>query len=238
MTRATRRPVGGGSRSAPLLVALTVLAGACGSSDDGFGDRATGPDASAGAMAGAAADRCIVRLHGKGESGAAPTVVDGVAVLAPDGNGTGWGGRQWEYADDAALAAARARISTAADDAGCQRVVVHGFSNGASMAAALYCSGDDLSGRLVGVVVDDPVTDAATVECTPADMEVALYWTGALDAIAPPGTDCSGIDWTCAGGIVRGVDAYSVDLGVVPLDSPFDEHRWYLDSPLPLTWLG
>ena len=116
--------------------------------------------------------------------------------------------------------------------------MVHGFSNGASMAAALYCSGDDLDGRLVGVVVDDPVTDSATIGCAPADVPVTLYWTAALDDTAPPGTDCASIDWTCAGDTVRGIDAYAADLGIAPTTSPFDDHRWYVDSPVPFSWLG
>lgn len=209
-----------------LVVALAVaLLGACSGEGSG-GDVA------------ARSERCIVRLHGKGGDGAAPIVVDGIAILTPDGNGSGWGGRQWEYAKPDALDAGRAQVHAAVDRAGCARVVVHGFSNGASMAAALYCSGDDLSGRLVGVVVDDPVTDAATVGCAPADVPVTLYWTGALDETAPPGTDCLSVDWTCAGDRVRGVDAYAADLGVEPTASPFDDHRWYLDSPKPISWLG
>ena len=215
-----------------LAVAVGVVAvAACGSSSGGAGD-------ADGATTDVGADRCIVRLHGKGGSGAEPAVVDGIAVLAPDGNGSGWGGRQWEYDSPGAIRAARDRITAVVDTAGCTKVVVHGFSNGGSMAAALYCSGDDLDGRLVGVVVDDPVTDGATEGCTPAVAEIALYWTGALAEAAPPGTECASIDWTCAGELVRGIDSYAADLDVEPLASPFDEHRWYLDSPLPVSWLG
>lgn len=184
-------------------------------------------------------DRCVVRLHGKGESGSAPELSDdGVAILNPDGNGSGWGARQWEYDSVDARDAGRDRIADAADRASCRRVVVHGFSNGASMAAALFCSGDRLDGRLVGVVIDDPVTDAATTDCRPADVPVEVYWTTALDQIAPPGTSCESVDWTCAGDVVRGIGAFAADLGVAPTPSPFADHRWYLESPLPVTWLG
>lgn len=184
------------------------------------------------------AERCVVRLHGKGGEGAAPSLTDDVAILNPEGNGSGWGARQWEYDSPAAFDAARALIATAVDGAGCRRVVVHGFSNGASMAAALVCSGERFDDRLVGVIVDDPVTDAATDGCRRTDVPVTLYWTGALDETAPPGTQCGTVDWTCDGGAILGVDAYAADLGVAPTRSPFDEHRWYLDSPLPFTWLG
>ncbi len=184
------------------------------------------------------AKRCIVRLHGKGGQGAPPTVDDGVAVLSPDGNGTAWGGRQWEYDTDSGVAAATDIITATVDEAACERVVVHGFSNGASMAAALLCTGDQLEGRLAGVIIDDPVTDASAEACSPANVPVTIYWTGALDETAPPGTVCDSIDWTCAGGVVRGVDVYAADIGVEVTPSPFDDHQWYVDSPLPLTWLG
>jgi hypothetical protein len=101
------------------------------------------------------------------------------------------------------------------------------------------CSGDTLGDRLVGVVVDDPVTDAATLGCrADATVPIALYWTGALDATAPPGTDCDSIDWTCAGGRVRGIDAFAADLGVATTPSPFDEHRRFDDAPEPARWLS
>ncbi len=208
----------------PLLIAVA----ACGGGDDDATDAEE-----------VRAERCVVRLHGKGAEGA-PSTDDGggIAVLSPDGNGTGWGGRQWEYDTDFGVAAATDIITATVDQAACERIVVHGFSNGASMAAALYCTGEQLDGRLVGVIVDDPVTDAATEGCTPSDLPVTIYWTGALDETAPPGTRCDSLDWTCEGGIVRGIDAYAADIGVEATPSPYDEHRWYLDSPLPLMWLG
>lgn len=185
------------------------------------------------------ADRCIVRLHGKGSQGAPPTVDgDGVAVLSPDGNGTGWGARQWDYDTDAGIAEATDIITATVDEAACERVVVHGFSNGASMAAAFLCTGDDLDGRLVGVIVDDPVTDESSADCAPADIPIAIYWTGALAETAPAGTQCDTIDWTCEGGVVLGIERYATDIGVEVTQSPFDDHRWYVDSPLPLTWLA
>lgn len=207
--------------AAPLLVAAV----ACGGGDDPTED--------------VRAARCVVRLHGKGEAGAPPTVEgDGVAVLSPDGNGTGWGGRQWVYDTDAGVEAATGLVTAAVDEAACERVVVHGFSNGASMAAALLCTGEQLDGRLAGVIVDDPVTDAATEGCVSPEVPVAIYWTGSLDETAPPGTRCDSLDWTCDGGVVRGIDAYAAHIGAEVTPSPYDNHRWYVDSPLPLTWLG
>jgi len=215
-----------------VAIAVTFLfaAGACGDDDATIAETESIE---------VTADRCIVRLHGKGGQGSPPTIdADGVAVLSPVGNGKGWDGRQWEYDSDAGLAAATDTVATTVDRAACERVVVHGFSNGASMAAALLCSGDDLGGRLVGVVVDDPVTDASSEGCNASEVRAAIYWTGALAETAPPGTQCDTIDWTCDGGVVRGIEVYAADIGVEVTDSPFDDHRWYVDSPLPLTWLG
>jgi hypothetical protein len=185
------------------------------------------------------ADRCLVDLHGKGGRGGDPTLVDDVAVLRPDGNGDGWGGREWRYDDDDDRRAAIDIVRRSVEGAACERVVVHGFSNGAAFAAAMVCSGDTLDDRLVGVVVDDPVTDAATVDCR-ADPAVpsALYWTGALDATAPPGTESDTVDWTCAGGRVRGIDVFAAELGVTVTASPFDDHRRFDDAPEPARWLS
>lgn len=209
-------------RASAVVLALASLA-ACGGGDAGD----------------VTADRCRVDLHGKGEQGAVPALVDGVAVLRPDGNGEGWGGREWRYGDADERAAAIAVVGEAIDDAGCERVVIHGFSNGGAFAASLVCSGDTLDGRLVGVVVDDPVSDAATLDCRPdPSVQVALYWTGALDDVAPPGTDCATIDWTCAGGTVRAIDEFATDLGVDITPSPFDDHRRFDDAPEPARWLS
>lgn len=183
--------------------------------------------------------RCLVYLHGKGGAGG-DTVPgdDGVLIVSPSGNGTGWGALQWEYDSPANLGQAIASIRSSVDAADCGRVVVHGFSNGASMAAALHCSGDNLGGRLVGVVVDDPVPDAATVDCAPATDRIVLYWTGALALAAPAGTHCVQIDWTCAGDVLRPIDAYASDLGAPITASPHADHQWNFETDLPTRWLG
>lgn len=217
-------------RRIALLVGVLVPLHACGDAAPG----GSGPGDAA-----VAAERCRVDLHGKGGAGSEPRIVDAVAVLAPTGNGEGWGGREWRYAGQEALDDAIDAVRTVIDAAGCRRVVVHGFSNGASFAAALVCAGETFGGRLVGVLVDDPVTDAATVGCArPADVPVVVLWTGALDATAPAGTACADVDWTCAGGVVRGIDAFVGDLGVDATPSPYTEHRRHDDAPQPAAWLG
>ena len=176
-----------------------------------------------------------MRLHGKGGSGAASfdeTDASGtdVVVIAPTGNADGWGARQWLYFPDDEYASARTIVDDAV--AGCEQVIVNGFSNGAAFAAALYCRGETFDERLVGVVIDDPVVDHAVDECSPdPDVDVTLYWTGALEAQSQPGTDCADADWTCDGGTTIGLDAYAAALGTAPLESPFSDHEWYTDAP-------
>lgn len=185
------------------------------------------------------ADRCLVRLHGKGEAGQSASVVDGVALLRPGGNAAGWGGRQWLYFPAERFGEARDIVEAAVDAAGCRTIVVHGFSNGAAFAAKLYCAGETFAGRLVGVIVDDPVTDASAVDCAPAaDVGVALYWTTALEEEAPAGTPCEPIDWTCEGGNIVGVEAYAESLGTPAQPSPFKEHAIYSEAPEIARWLS
>ncbi len=157
---------GSSMRAAALLLALAVLA-ACGGSDDDTSP-STGPSTSSAAptqpgSTTAGGERCLVRLHGKSGTGADTVVEDGVTIISPTGNAEGWGGRQWLYFPEADYEAARTIVADAV--AGCDQVILDGFSNGASFAAKLYCRGETFEGRLVGVVVDDPVTDEGVEGC-------------------------------------------------------------------------
>ena len=93
---------------------------------------------------------------------------DGITEVLPTGNADGWGGRQWLYFPDERYAEARDIVATAAVEAGCATVVLDGFSNGAAFAAKLWCRGETFGGRLIGVVIDDPVPDSGVVDCTPS----------------------------------------------------------------------
>jgi hypothetical protein len=213
------------------LGAIAVLAAGCGGAGgDGGGAAAPAPTEPAGPAA-----MCIVRLHGKGSSGAPSETVDDRRIVAPDGNAEGWNGRQWLYDTPERFDAGVAIVTAAAD--GCARVVVHGFSNGGAFAGKLFCRGIDLGGRLAGVIVDDPVTDNGVVPCAPAaGVEVALYWTGALAADSAPGGACGPKDWTCEGGTTIGIDAYAAALGVPATASPHDDHRWHFEAPELTAW--
>lgn len=181
---------------------------------------------------------CNVSLHGKGGDGAPTTSQDGIARLAPRGNDEAWGGWQWDYTDEDGYLAATALVSDSIDDAGCSSVAIHGFSNGGAFAAKLLCLGETFGDRLVGVVIDDPVADAATVDCEPArTVDATLYWTGALESDAPTGTDCGPIDYTCEGGAVVGIESFAAAAGLDIEPSPFDEHRRFDDAPDPAIWL-
>ena len=214
------------------LLALGVAA--CGG-DDGAGGDATVSAPSAPVTA----DECVVWLHGRGDRGQAPVVDRGVAHLSPAGNGEWEGGRQWLYATASDLAAATTVVTEAIESAECDRVVLHGFSNGAAFAAKLYCRGSDFDGRLRGVVIDDPVTDASVDGCSPSDrVDAVLYWTTALESQAPAGTACDTIGWTCEGPTVIGVDAYAAALGLPITPSVHVEHRPYPDPPPIAVWLA
>jgi pimeloyl-ACP methyl ester carboxylesterase len=211
-----------------LVVTAALLASACAGDDDA----AELPSEDSTAATG----RCIVRLHGKGGTGADDVVnSDGVLEISPAGNADGWGGRQWLYFPDEALDAAVEIVRDAAER--CDEVIVNGFSNGGAFAAKLYCRGENLGGRLVRVVVDDPVPDAGVEGCT-ADPGVGLtlYWTGALDSTARPGWDCADGDWTCEGGTTIGIDAYAAALDTAIEASVHDEHAWFRDAPSLSDW--
>lgn len=174
-------------------------------------------------------------LHGKGGTGA-PTTRDGdVTVIAPTGNADGWGARQWLYFPAAEYDAAHRVVADAV--AGCGPIIVHGFSNGASFAAALYCHGETFDGRLLRVVVDDPVTDHAVDDCAPhQSVAVTLYATGALEPPAVPGWHCSDADWTCQGGETLGIAAWSQALGVPRQQSTHTDHQPDRDAPELSEW--
>jgi hypothetical protein len=217
-------------------VSALLLLVACGDDDAGAPTtEVTDPPATTATTVVDGGGRCLVRLHGKG-GGGADTFTDGdVTVLAPTGNADGWGGRQWMYFPEAEYEAARDIVTAAVEP--CARIIVNGFSNGAAFAAKLLCRGETFDGRLVRVVIDDPVADHAVEDCAPAPgVAVTLYWTGALDSTAQPGWNCAEDDWTCEGGSTIGIDAYADALGTEVLESPFDDHQWYADAPELSEW--
>jgi hypothetical protein len=209
---------------------IAAIAVACGGDDDGDSTAPAGD-----AVIVPPGGRCVVKLHGKGGRGAPTTTVGDVTVIAPDGNADGWGGRQWLYFPDDEYDAARAVIADAVGP--CGQIIIHGFSNGASFAAAMYCRGETFEGRLRRVIIDDPVTDHAVDRCTPdGSVAVTLYATGALEAQAPEGWRCSDGDWTCQGGEVIGIEAWARALGVPRQQSPNTEHLPYDDAPELSDW--
>ena len=211
--------------------ALAVLVGGAGCASDQRGSATT-------AASVVTAEKCIVRLHGKGDEGGASTLEDGIATVRPNGNAAGWGKRQWLYFPDDRYDEARAVLETVLDSVGCRSAVIAGFSNGASFAAKLYCRGETFAGRVVGYVFDDPVTDSAVLQCSPGQgVKAALYATGALAASAPAGKNCLEMDWTCEGDVSIGIDAYATALGLSVQMSPHTKHVPYDDAPELRAWL-
>lgn len=183
----------------------------------------------------AAPVRCIVRLHGKGGGGGATTQGGVVVNVNPNGNAPGWNGRQWLYYPEASYEQARQVVADGISAARCTQTVVKGFSNGASFAAKLACRGERFGNTVVGYIVDDPVVDRAVEGCQrPADIKLALYWTG--DINIAPGWDCRPSDWTCEGGVSIGIDAYEKALGVTRKKSVHSSHREYSDPPELTSW--
>jgi hypothetical protein len=210
------------------LLALVGVT-ACGGDDDD-GGATTGPTVTV-----PEGGRCIVRLHGKGGAGGPTTTSGDVTTIAPTGNADGWGAKQWLYFPAAEYDAAVAIVREAV--AGCGPIIIDGFSNGASFAAAMFCHGESFDGRLVRVIIDDPVTDAAVDDCTPApDVAVTLYATGALEAQAPAGTSCADLDWTCEGGQTLGIEAWAAALGVPRQQSEHTAHQPFANPPELSDW--
>ena len=182
--------------------------------------------------------RCVVRLHGKGGSGAATTTSsNGGLEVKPRGNAQGWGGWQWLYFPAASYASAVGVVQSAITANGCTAVAIDGFSNGAAFAAKLACRGETFGGTVLGYVVDDPVPDHGTDGCA-LTVPVALYWTGGLASIAVPGWMCSRQDWTCEGAETIGIAATGANLGVPVKRSVNTGHSPYLNPPELRAWLG
>jgi pimeloyl-ACP methyl ester carboxylesterase len=188
-------------------------------------------------MARSAGPSCVVSLHGKGGFGSSSQEDGSATLVAPTGNADGWGGRQWLYETNSQYSSARGIVAAAIDDNGCGRVVLYGFSNGAAFAAKLYCRGETFGGRVVGVVVDDPVTDHAVDGCRPAGgVDVKLYWTGALEPPDVAGWACDSGDWTCQGSTTIGIAAYASALRTSATRSPFSDHQPYNNAPELAAW--
>jgi hypothetical protein len=225
-----RQPAAGSGGDAPVTDPPTTSGGGPGTT------RAAPPSTEASPPPGGL--RCIVRLHGKGGGGSGTRPLgDDLVEIGPSGNGSAWGGREWRYFPQSAYASARATVASAIDAAGCGRVVIDGFSNGGAFAAKLYCRGETFGGRLVGVVVDDPVADHGVEGCAAAGgVRIALYWTGALDGTSLPGWNCAEQDWTCEGGTTIGIDAYQAALGVTRRPSVHGTHAWFQEPPELRSW--
>lgn len=144
--------------------------------------------------------RCVINLHGKGGSGGATYTSGGITFISPTGNGDGggWGPAHWEYPSESNYQAALSIIVNAANSQSCGQIALIGFSNGAAMAAKMYCRGYTFNGKLLGVIVDDPVPDQTVASCSPGS-GVSLRLVQSNDMLwLTDGAACPG-GWTCQG---------------------------------------
>ncbi len=177
--------------------------------------------------------KCVIFLHGKGAWGFTVDSGDWISS-GPNGNAEGWGQGQWLYFPEGNYQQVVNILTSAAE--GCGQIVLHGFSNGAAAAAKVYCRGETFNGRLVGVIVDDPVTDHAVEGCSPASgVKAVIYWTGSLEFF-PPGSNCASDDWTCEGGSIIGIVAYASAMGAPYKQSINGGHSPYPNPPELFEW--
>lgn len=215
-----------------VVAGLMVLLVACSVEEPTAAPTPTAPERSE-----VTAEACLVRIHGRSETGADPVARHGFAEVSPTGNSPAGEGHEWVYDTDESYREARDLVVDWIDAVSCDRVVLNGFSNGGGFVGALYCRGEDFGGRLVGVVIDDPVPDDAVEACQPAsDVPVGIYWTGALTE-AEAGVACDDIGYTCAGETLLGIDAYAAALDVDVQTSPNEDHVWFRDAPELQIWL-
>lgn len=165
------------------------------------------------ATGGPSGKKCVVTLHGKGGAGGATWQNGDITMISPTGNGDGggWGPAHWEYATPTTFNQAYGIINNSITPENCGQVSLIGFSNGASMAAKVFCQGQTFNNRLVGVIVDDPVPDQGVDNCAPGSgVAVRLIFSNDMGWITD-GTACPG-GWTCQG-TLYGRATYQSKLG-------------------------
>ena len=185
----------------------------------------------------AAGLRCTLFLHAKAAREQATwTGPDGIRHSFPGGNRPGWNGaKQWLYYPQSEFDTARNILMEDLAAGRCQQVILQGFSNGSSFAAKLYCAGDTLGGRVIGIIIDDPVVDHAVLNCKAApSVKAVLYWTGGIDI--EDGFDCVAADWTCEGDTGIGITRYEAAMGISRTPSIHTSHLQYLDPPELARW--
>ncbi len=194
-----------------------------------------GSGGGSGGGGGGSTVKCVVYLHGKGGYGGDPADYGDFTSLAPNGNADGWGALQWLYWPESSYQQIVSTITNEINGSGCTKVIIHGFSNGAAAAAYVYCRGNTFGGKLVGVIVDDPVMDNGVDNCSPgAGVKVKLYTTGGIP-FGP--ADCASLgDWTCINGSIIGLSTYTSRLGVTNTQSAQFGHERYSNPPELTQW--
>ncbi|MGD9794524.1 MAG: hypothetical protein AB7V43_13690 [Acidimicrobiia bacterium] len=173
----------------------------------------------AGPEVGPSGTRCYLGLHGWGYFGEGGVPGFTGTNIQPDGNiDLGYwpnykrNAHMWLYYDDqfdyprssypqASYEGAMAVVNDAVSRQSCGQIVVQGFSNGAGFAAKMYCRGETFGGRVVGYIIDDPVTDRGVEGCAPAPgVQIRLFHSDDLMRTAGAGGPCRpDLTWFCDG---------------------------------------
>lgn len=179
--------------------------------------------------------RCGVFLHGATGTGQA-TMHGDPTYIFPTGNAYMSPGRMWLYTTETTYQQALTSIKNSIPS-DCTKIILHGFSNGAAMAAKVYCKGETFNNRLIGVIIDDPVMDHGTDNCArPAGVQVAAYYTDAI--LYGPNYNCVANGYTnCEGGELIGKAAFQSNVGVTLQRSPHNTHTlWQYPPPYSQWW--
>ncbi|MEM7286575.1 MAG: hypothetical protein AAF480_09515 [Actinomycetota bacterium] len=173
---------------------------------------------------------CVVFIHGAGWSGAPYTEDGGDTTFIWPYSGNDEFPHFWLYDgpylsygdDDTAYDAAVANIRDSIDANNCGPVMITGASNGGAFLAKMYCRGEDFSGRLWAVHVDDPVPDAGVLNCNPSSTVVRTMFTHSTqlvdEAAELPGGICSATtsmygSWYCEDDRALTLDEYEAAIG-------------------------
>lgn len=185
---------------------------------------------------------CVLRLHGRGASGGDTQRQNGLVILRPQGNGADATRSGWAYQTPAEVAEITAILEAAVAAEGCTHVVADGFSNGGGAVGALVCDGYDLGGLLIGAIMNDPVRDEATQECSPPPLQGGLVLsTSFVDQRV--GRVCSDINWTCQSDsdVIQTSESYAAAGGFIarpsarsnhnPENNPPEQAEWFASAP-------
>ncbi len=185
---------------------------------------------------------CVLRLHGNNGSGGidpagqinGPYYADGeITLLDPISPTITAQNTWWEFDgpygattdDGQAYSEIRDFLTDYVDGFDCGPILVWGLSGGATMAAKLYCQGEDFDGRAWGFYFADPPMDESVLDCEPPDgvrtwlVQSEEFITSATLYVDNDGGLCPVAEWGwyCENGRALVAQDYYENLGIEPL---------------------